>query len=113
MYEVEVAYRQLPGGAIEYIPEAEVGEEHQDFCVLRVRFDITEIYPPEPDVGAGLDWVGDIDSITMRVTEFPRAKRLRDEAFVAAKTFLLAHHEKALWEAADDYAESLFYGEAA
>jgi len=113
MYEVEVAYRQLSGEAIEFIPEAEVGADHQDFCVLRVRFHVAEIYPPEPDVGAGLDWVGDIDSITMRVTEFPRAKRLRDEAFVAAKTFLLAHHEKALWEAADDYAESLFYGEAA
>lgn len=112
MYEVEVAYR-LNGEAVQFIPDSEVGEDHQDFCVLRVRFHVAEIYPPEPEVGAGLDWVGDIDTITLRVAEFPRAKRLRDEAFVEAKTFLLAHHEKALWKAADEHAESLYYGEAA
>jgi hypothetical protein len=113
MYEAEVAYRPLPGGAVEFIPDSETGEDHQDFCVLRVRFHVAEIYPPEPDVGTGMDWDGDIASITMRIAEFPRSQRLRDEAFVAAKTFLLAHHEQALWQAGYDYAEELHFGEVA
>jgi hypothetical protein len=113
MYEVEVAYRPLSGGAVEFIPEAETAEDHQDFCVLKVRFHVAAIYPPEPDVGAGLDWDGDIDTIHMRIAEFPRSKRLRDEAFVTAKTFLLREHGKALWQAGDDFAESLHFGEVA
>jgi hypothetical protein len=113
MYEVEVAYRPLPGGAVEFIPESQTGDEHQNFCVLRVRFAITDIYPPEPDVGAGMDWVGHIDTIHMRVDGFPRPNRLRDEAFVAAKAFLLAQHETAVWEACGEYAESLYLGEVA
>jgi hypothetical protein len=113
MYEVEVAYRPLAGGAVEFIPEAETGEDHQDFCVLKVRFHVAAILPPEPDVGAGMDWEGDIDTIHMRIAETPWSKRLRDEAFVAAKTFLLAQHGKALWQAGYDYAEALYFGEVA
>jgi hypothetical protein len=113
MYEVEVAYRQFPGEAVEFIPESQAGEEHKHFCVLSVRFHIAEIYPPEPDVGEGIDWVGHIDTIHMRIDGFPRANRLRDEAFVAAKTFLLTHHEDAVWEACGEYAESLYLNEEA
>lgn len=113
MYEVEVAYRPLGGDAVEFIPETACGEDHQDFCVLRVRFRVAAIYPPEPEGGAGMDWDGDIDSIHMRIVEFPRSKRLRDEAFVAAKTFLLREHGNALWQAGYEYAEALHYGEVA
>jgi hypothetical protein len=113
MYEAEVAYRPLPGGVVEFIPDSETAEDHQDFCVLRVRFHVAEIYPPEPDVGTGMDWDGDIETIHMRIAEFPRSQRLRDESFVAAKAFLLAHHEQALWQAGYDYAEALYYREVA
>ena len=113
MYEVEVAYRSLPGGGVEFMPEAEIAANHQDFCVLKVRFHVAAIYPPEPDVGADMDWDGDIDTISMRIAEFPRSKRLRDEAFVAAKTFLLAQHGTALWQAGYEYAKALHLGKVA
>lgn len=113
MYEVAVYFRRTDRGGIEFIPDAEANEDCDATCELRVRFKIHDIYPAEADTGAGMDWDGDIDTISMRTDEFPRWSRLRDEDFVAAKAFLLREHGDALWDAGYDYAKAVHYGEVA
>lgn len=113
MYEVDAYFRRTDRGGIQLIADAEANEDCDATCKLRVRFEIHAIYPAEKDVGAEMDWDGDIDTISMRTEEFHRWSRLRDEDFVAAKTFLLREHGDALWQAGYDYAEAVHYGEVA
>src|SRR3989304_915311 len=112
MFEVEAYCRRDGRGGIQLIADRDVDDAIDELCELRVRFRIDAIYPPEKDTGAGMDWDGDIDTIQMRTPEIPRLRRLRDEEFVAAKTFLLAEHGDALWQAGYDHAEAVHFGEA-
>lgn len=115
MYEAECAYRIADDGALAFHHDSDVPPEHDDWCVLRVAFAVTAFYPPELAVGADWDWNGDIAAIEMRVigANFRRFRRLNGDAEAAARAFLLRVHGRALWQAADDWVEDRFYGEAA
>jgi hypothetical protein len=114
MFEIRCAYRQIDG-AIVYLPEGEVPEGHDKFCTLRVYFSVDEIFPPEPETGAELDWRGDIDAIEIRAVggaiAFRSYRRLQGAELAAARGFLLSHHAKALWLAGGRWAERLWRDE--
>jgi hypothetical protein len=114
MYEVECAFRR-ENGALLFIHEDHFREATDDLCDLRVRFEITAIYPAEPDTGAAMDWNGDIASIEMRSYSVSRRRWcvLRNAELEAAKAFLLREYGAKLWAAGGEYAEALHYGEAA
>jgi hypothetical protein len=112
MYEVECAYRRENGGFV-FVHETQINEAIDDLCDLRVRFAITAIYPAEPDIGAGMDWNGDIASIEIRTMGWRKWRILRDSEFDAAKAFLLKEYGRELWQAGDNYAEAVHYGEVA
>jgi len=112
MYECECAfYRDDQGGTVLVRPEDM--SDTDTICDLRVRFAITAIYPAEPDVGAGMDWNGDIATIEIRTQDWRRWRILRGEEMERARQFLLTHYEDPLWQAADAYAEAIYHGEAA
>ncbi len=114
MYEVECAFRR-ESGALLFIHNDHFNEATDDLCDLRVSFDVTAIYPAEPDTGAGMDWNGDISTIEMRSYSgnWKRWQLLRHDEFEAAKAFLLREYGAQLWAAGGDYAEAVHYGEAA
>jgi hypothetical protein len=114
MFEVECAYRRVDGG-IKFIREERMDENRDDLCAIRVSFAITEIYPPEKDTGASLDYQGDIAEIAMRrfTGDWKQWRFLRGEEFEAAKLFLLEEHAEELWQAAGEVAEAEYFGEAA
>ncbi len=114
MYEVECAFRR-ENGSLAFIHDSDYREATDDLCDLRVGFEITDIYPAEPDTGAAMDWNGDISTIEMRVFTTGRRRwcLLRGAEFEAAKAFLLRHYGAQLWAAGGDYAEAVHYGEAA
>lgn len=115
MFKAICAYRIADDGAFAFLDPQDTPEDHQQFAELRVGFTVSDLYPPEPDIGMGWDWAGDIDSIKLRVEggAFTRFRTLRDADYAAARAFLLRVHGRELWEAGDVYAEALFYGEAA
>lgn len=117
MFEVECAYR-LAAGALTFLHDSDVPDGHDDFCVLRVAFIVTDIYPPERDTGADWDWRGDVGVIELRATggysdQFNRWRTLRGTDYDTAQTFLLKVHGRELWQAGDAIAEAMFYREAA
>lgn len=112
MYECECAYRDDNGVRVFVLGEA-MDEATDTICDLRVRFAITAIYPAEPDVGAGMDWNGDIAAIEIRTQDWRRWRRLNGDEFEAARKFLLLHFGAALWQAGDDHAEAVYLGEVA
>jgi hypothetical protein len=114
MYEVDCAYRRYDGG-IRFIREARMNEAKDDLATLRVTFEVTAIYPPEKDTGAGLNWNGDIASIKMLdfAGQWKRWRILRGDELEAAKTFLLEEYAEELWQAGFEHAESLHLGEVA
>lgn len=115
-FQVECPYR-LGDDGIVFLGDTEVGDDHDDYCTLRVSFDVTDFYPAEPGVGAGSDWNGDIDAIEMREhgagSRFRRFKTLAGDEFAAAKAFLLRVHGTDLWNAGGEFAESGYYEQAA
>ena len=113
MYKVEAYFRRDGRGGVQFLADHETDENRDRMCELRVRFEVLAIYPAEKDNGSEMDWDGDIATIHMRADDFPRAARLRDEDFVAAKAFLLREHGDALWQAGYEFAESLHFGEVA
>lgn len=115
MFEVECAFRRTETGPLEFLPDTEAPEGHDDWCVLRVAFVVHQIYPREPDTGADWDWSGDIASIEARRVDadFARFRRLRDAELEAARAFLLRVHGRELWQAGDEHVAALFLGEAA
>lgn len=114
MFAIDAAYRR-EGGKLVFIHEDRSNEATDDLCDLRVRFEITAIYPAEADTGAGMDWNGDIASIEMRAYSghFKNWRVLHGDQLEAAKAFLLLEYGRQLWEAGGDYAQALHYGEAA
>lgn len=114
MYEVECAFRRVDGG-LRFIREERMDEASDDFCKLRVYFQIDEIYPPEPDTGAAMDYApGGIASIEMRpFIGWARRKILNGEELEAAKIFLQEEFAEELEQAETDAAEELYYGKAA
>lgn len=110
MYEVECAFRRVDG-AIRFIRESRMDETLDDFCVLKVRFQIDEIYPPEKDTGAGMDWApGGISEIHMRrMTGWPRWKVLSGDELDAAKTFLEEEYAEELADAEQDEATAVYH----
>jgi len=114
MYELDCAFRRSKTD-IRFIREERIDEAKDDLCSLRVRFEITEIYPPEKDTGAGLDYRGDIASIEMRgfTGNWRRWRVLHGEELEAARAFLLEEYAEEVWDAAYEYAESLYYREVA
>lgn len=108
---------------IVFLPSDAVAEDHPLRCELRVTFTIADIYGPERDVGAGVTWDGDIDTIewltcgddpatdtTTRLHKHTHDWRyLEAETYQAAKSFLLRHYGDALWQRADEQAEEMFY----
>lgn len=113
MYECECAYRSDENGARVFVLGEEMVEATDTICDLRVRFAITAIYPAEPDVGAGMDWNGDIAAIEIRTQDWRRWRKLNGDEFEAARKFLLMHFGAALWQAGDDHAEAVYFGEVA
>lgn len=112
MFEVECAYRREDSGTV-FIHEDNVNEETDALCDLRVGFVIADIYPAEPDIGAGWDWDGDIASIEIRTMTWRKWRILRGAEEEAARAFLLREYGTELWQAGDDYAEAVHYGEVA
>ena len=106
----EAAYSRTSAGHLIFTSPDEAPLDHEDWCELFVRFSQTALYPPEPDIGAGLTWDGDIDEIRMSV--FGRMCLLESNDFEAAKAFLLKHYGTELWLLGDDAAE-LEFSEAA
>jgi hypothetical protein len=113
MYECECAFRSGENGARVFVLGEEMDEATDTVCDLRVRFAITAIYPPEPDVGAGMDWNGDIAAIQIRTQCWRRWRKLNGDEFDAARDFLLRHFGGELWQAGDDHAEAVYFGEVA
>jgi hypothetical protein len=113
MYECECAYRSDDNGARVFVLGDEMVDATDTICDLRVRFAIAEIYPAEPDVGAGMDWNGDIDTIEIRTQCWRRWKKLNGDERAAAQSFLLLHFGAQLWQAGYEYAEAVHYGEVA
>ena len=112
MYEAECAYHR-PDGALQFLTDSQTPNDHADFAVLKVSFDVRDIFPPESDNGSGLTWEGGIAAISMRIVDQAFERTLRGDEYIAARDFLLLAHGTELWESGDDYAEALFYGEAA
>jgi hypothetical protein len=114
MYEVECAFRRENGG-LRFIREEKMDEASDEFCKLRVFFQIDEIYPEEADTGAAMDWSpGGIASIEMRnLIGWSRGKILNGEEFETAERFLQEEFAEELEQAETDEAESLYFGEAA
>jgi hypothetical protein len=114
MYECECAFRRFDGG-IRFIREARMNEAKDDLCTLRVRFEITQIFPPEKETGAEMDYLGDIATIEMRgfTGDWKRWRVLRGEELETAKLFLLEAYGEELWNAASDHAEALYLGKVA
>lgn len=114
MYEVECAFRRVDGGLM-FVREERMDEASDDFCKLRVFFQIDEIYPAEDDTGAAMDYSpGGIASIEMRpFIGKSRGKILREGEFEAARTFLQEEFAEELERAETEAAEALYFGEAA
>ncbi len=114
MYELECAFRRVDGG-LRFIREERMDEASDDFCKLRVYFQIDEIYPEESDTGAAMDWSpGGIASIEMRpFIGWSRSKILNGEELEAAKTFLQEEFAEELEQAETEAAEAAYYGKAA
>jgi len=123
----ECAFERTQAGIV-FLPSDAVAEDHPLRCELRVTFTIASVYGPERDVGAGITWDGDIDTIewmtwgndpvtdtTVRhcVHKNHDWRYLEGETYEAAKSFLLRYHGDALWQHGDERAEEVFYGEAA
>jgi len=113
MFEVECAFRRESGGYV-FIRESRMDETTDDFCKLKVKFRVDEIYPAEPDTGAAMDWNGGIETIEMRAcVGWPRWKFLRGEEFATAKLFLEEEYPQELLDAETDNAEAVHFGEVA
>lgn len=107
MFSIETPYDHGPNGHLIFRLVEEVPDDHERWCELDVTFAPTALYAPEPDIGAGLTWDGDIDEIRMRT--FGAPVRLQGDAFENAKTFLLRHYGDELYQSGDDTAELMFY----
>lgn len=107
MFSIETAYQRGPDGHLTFLLAEEVEDDHEDWCELEVTFAPTVFYAPEPDVGAGMDWDGDIDEIRMRTFGAPRA--LQDVSRDNARAFLLRHYGDELYQSGADTAELMFY----
>nr|QBM02687.1 hypothetical protein [uncultured archaeon] len=107
MFSVETAYYRGPDGHLTFFLAEEVGDGHECWCELEVIFAPTAFYAPEPDVGAGMDWDGDIAEIRMRTFGAPRA--LQDVSRDNARAFLLRHYGDELYQSDNNTAELMFY----
>jgi hypothetical protein len=114
MVQIEAAYRR-EDGAIRFIRESRMDEDRDTLCILRPVFQIDEIYKPEKDTGAGLDWNGPglVEIHMRRCTGWTRWKVLSGDELSAARTFLEEEYAEELRDAENDYAETLYLGEVA
>lgn len=109
MFQTECAFRR-EDGAIRFIRESRMDEDRDDLCVLKVFFQIDEIYPPEKDTGAGMDWApGGISEIHMRrCIGWTKWKVLNGEELEAAKTFLQEEYAEEIGDAEQDDAKAVY-----
>lgn len=114
MFQTECAFRR-EDGVIRFIRESRMDEARDDLCILKAVFRVDEIYPPEEDTGAELDWNGPgIAEIHMRrCAGWTRWRVLNGDEFEAAKTFLQEEYAEELQTAEFDYAEAVYFGEVA
>ncbi len=113
-----IAYCVGDNGQTEFLPDCDVPEGHDDFCVLGVDFTVSEIYPADSDTGADWDWNGHVSAVHMRIVGEgiglqAKWRKLNGFDRVRATAHLNAYHYKALWRAGTDFADGQRYGEAA
>lgn len=106
MFTVECAFRLTPSG-IEFRLDDDPPED--EMCELRGEFGFNEFHAPEFDVGIGITYDAQLETIEFRAIGEPWRVLDRDAA-ATARAFLETHCRDPLDEAEREAALETYYG---